>query len=129
MLVVRERLTRMTMACVMPGKSTGKFVEERVIAFMQEVGIAAMDVTVRSDQEPAMKALVAAVGRRKADAGGRWVVESSPVASHASNGVVERAIQSVQAQVRHEERVGREVGEENFGEARDRAVVGGVPVE
>ena len=32
--------------------------------------------------------------------GGRWICENSPVGSSASNGVAERAIQSVQQQVR-----------------------------
>ena len=100
MLVVRERKTRMTMSTAMPTKSTGKFVVERVWAFMKEVGIEHLDVIVKSDQEPAIKHLVDEIGRRKAETGGRWIRENSPVGSHASNGVVERAIQSVEGQVR-----------------------------
>ncbi len=41
------------------------------------------------------------VGRiRAAGGGGRYIVESSPVGSSGSNGVVERAIRSVEQQVR-----------------------------
>ena len=100
MLVARERKTRMTMATAVPTKSTGKFVVERVWAFMREMGIEHLDVIVKSDQEPAIKHLVDEIGRRKAEAGGRWIRENSPVGSHASNGVVERGIQSVEGQVR-----------------------------
>ena len=45
--------------------------------------------------------LVEDVGRRRAAVGGgRWICENSQVGSSASNGVAERAIQSVQQQVR-----------------------------
>ena len=99
-LVARERQTRMTLATVVPAKSTGKFVVERVWAFMKEMGIEHLDIIAKSDQEPSIKKLVEEVGRRKAEAGGRWIPENSPVGSHASNGVVERGIQSVEGQVR-----------------------------
>ena len=91
-LVVRERMTRMTLATVVPSKSSGKFVVERVVAFMREIGIAGTDVIVKTDQEPAMLKLRREVGVRKAEFGGRWIEEESPVGSSASNGVVERAI-------------------------------------
>ena len=98
-LVARERNTRMTMASVVPYKSTGT--AKRVVAFMREVGCEQGDVTMKTDQEPAMKAIVTEVGRvRAAAGGGRMVVESSPVKQSASNGVVERAIGSEEAQVR-----------------------------
>ena len=99
-LVVRERKTRMTLATAVPSKSTGKFVVERVWAFMRELGVESEDVIVKSDQEPSIKHLVDEIGKRKAEAGGRWIRENSPVDSHASNGVVERGIQSVEGQVR-----------------------------
>ena len=100
MLVVRERQSRMTLATAVPSKSTGQFVVDRVMAFMKEIGIENLDVIAKSDQEPAIKCLIDEVGRAKAAFGGRWIVEHSPVESHASNGVVERAIQSVGGQVR-----------------------------
>ena len=105
----------MTMSTVVPSKSSGSFVIERVWAFMKELGIEGQDTVVKSDQEPSIKHLVDEIGRRKAEAGGRWIRENSPVDSHASNGVVERAIQSVQGQVRVmkgalEERWGVKIG-------------------
>ena len=46
-------------------------------------------------------ALIDETGRARAvGGGGKWMKEHSPVGSSASNGLVERAIQSVQGQVR-----------------------------
>jgi hypothetical protein len=100
MLVVRERKSRMTLSTAVPSKSTGQFIVDRVMAFMKELGIENLDVIAKSDQEPAIKHLIEEVGKIKAQFGGRWILENSPVGSHASNGVVERAIQSVGGQVR-----------------------------
>ncbi len=100
-LVARERATRMTLATALPSKTTGRFVARRVVAFMHEIGCEQGDTTIRSDQEPAMKAIVTEVGRARAAAGGgQMVVESSPVAQSQSNGVAERATQSIEGQLR-----------------------------
>ena len=100
-LVVKERITGMTLASTVPTKSTGVFITKRVMAFLKEIGCEFGDITAKSDQEPAAMAIVKEVGKlRSAEGGGRYIVENSPVGSHASNGVVERAIQSVAAQAR-----------------------------
>jgi hypothetical protein len=100
-LVVREGLSKMTMAAAVPRKTTGVYVARRVMAFLVEVGCQYGDIIVRADQEPAIACIVNEVGRLRAIAGGgRYVVENSPVGASASNGMVERAIQSVQGQVR-----------------------------
>lgn len=100
-LVVKERHTGMTMATVVPSKSTGRFVTERVLAFLQEIGGLHGDIVMKSDQEPAIKVIAEGVARLKAERGsGRVIPEYSPVGSSASNGMVERGIQSVQAQMR-----------------------------
>ena len=100
-LVVREVASRMTLATVVPLKSTGAFVAKRVVAFLREIGCEQCDLVAKSDQEPAIVAIVTEVGRmRAANGAGRYIVESSPVGSSASNGVVERAIRSVEQQVR-----------------------------
>jgi len=115
-LVMRERATRMTMASAVPSKSTGTFIAKRGVAFMKEVGSQYGTVILKSDQEPAIKAVVEEMCRVRA-AGGedktevvqisvtrnmttRSVVEASPVGSSGSNGVVERAVQSVEQQMR-----------------------------
>ena len=57
---------------------------------------------VKSDQESSINSLVDEIGRMRAAEGsaGRWVKEHFPVGSSASNGIVERAVQSVEGQVR-----------------------------
>ena len=66
---------------------------------MKEVGILHGDLLVKSDQEPAVKAILSDAGRvGSSEGGGRYIMEQSPVGSSASNGVVERAIQSVEQQ-------------------------------
>ena len=48
----------------------------------------------KSDQKPAVMAIVKEVARVRAlQGGGRFIIENSPVGSTASNGIVERAIQ------------------------------------
>ena len=38
MLVIGERITRMTMASTKPTKSAGAFITSRIIAFLKEIG-------------------------------------------------------------------------------------------
>jgi hypothetical protein len=100
-LVVREVQTRMTLSSAVPSKSTGTFIAQRVAAFLREIGCSHCDIIAKSDQEPAITSIVAEVGRvRAADGGGRYIVETSPVGSSGSNGVVERAIRSVEQPIR-----------------------------
>ena len=100
-LVAQDRESRMKMASAMPSKSTGTFIARRIVAFMREVGCEQGDITVKTDQEEAMKSIVTAVGRvRAAAGGGRMTVEMSPVGQSQSNGIAERAIQSVEGQTR-----------------------------
>ena len=99
-LVVKERRTKMLMATAVPSKSTGKFVIARVGAFIRELGIDHLDIVAKSDQEPSIKKLVEDVGKSRGGGSGRWITEFSPVKSSASNGVVERGIQSAQGQIR-----------------------------
>ena len=57
-LVVRERLTKMLLSSVVPSKSTGEFIAKRVAAFMAETGCEMTKVIVKTDQEPAIGAVV-----------------------------------------------------------------------
>ena len=99
--VMRERLTGMTLAAAVPKKSTNSHIARRIVAFMREIGVAHGDLLVRTDQEPETRGSVEEAGRvRAAEGGGRYVVEQSPVGSSASNGLVERAILSVEQQAR-----------------------------
>ena len=56
---------------------------------------------VKTYQEPAVMAIMEEAGRlRSADGGGKYIIEQSPVNSRGSNGMVERAIRSVEHQVK-----------------------------
>ena len=100
-LVAKERTSRMVMSAAVPRKTTGTYVAKRVAGFLREVGCLHGDMVVKSDQEPALRSVVEDVGRLKAvDGSGRYVAENSPVGASQSNGVIERAVQSVAGQVR-----------------------------
>ena len=91
----------MVMAAMVFGETTGLFAPKRALAFLSEVECLHGDLTVRSDQEPAITSLVNEIGLlRGAAGGGKFIVEASPVRSSQSNGRVERAIQSVNLDVR-----------------------------
>lgn len=67
------------------------------MAFLKEIGCEHGDLIVKSVQEPAILSIVSEVGRLRAVGGGsKYINENSPVGSSASNGVVERAAQSVE---------------------------------
>ena len=100
-LVAKERTTRMLMSTVVQAKSSVEFAAKRTLAFLREIGCEHVAMTVKSDNEPAMSALVTQIGKlRAANGGQRFSVEMSPAYSSASNGVVERGVQTVQGQVR-----------------------------
>ena len=100
-LAARERTTRMTMSTVAPSKGKRQFLARRVQAFLREIGADTGDITLKSDQEPAMKALLSEVSRHRAAAGGgRTVTEHSAVEDSKGNGVIERAVKSIEGQTR-----------------------------
>ena len=102
MLVVRMRDVRMTMSTLAPSKATGDFVAKRIVTFMKECGCEGADVIVKADQEPAIVLLFEKVAQERAANGGkgRTLIEHSPKYSSKSNGMVERAIRSVEEQMR-----------------------------
>lgn len=100
------------MSTVVQAKSSAEFAAKRTLAFLREIGCEHVAMTVKSDNEPAMSALVTQIGKlRAANGGQRFSVEMSPAYSSASNGVVERGVQTVQGQVR----VLRSAVEEKWG--------------
>ena len=61
-LVARERVTGMTMASVVPVKGTsGQFAAMKVLDFIKECGAAETEILLKTDQEPAIEALMADV--------------------------------------------------------------------
>ena len=98
-LVARERGTRMTCATQVPRKgTTGSFAKNRLMAFLREIGYEYSPVILKSDGEPAVKAVVDEVALARGAM--RTIKEESPKGSSGSNGIVERAILSVEQQVR-----------------------------
>ena len=98
-LVGRERVTGMTMASVVPVKGTsGQFAALRVLEFIKECGAAETEIILKTDQEPAIEALMADVVKTRGAA--ITVVEKSPVGSSGSNGIAERGVQSVEGVIR-----------------------------
>ena len=58
-------------------------------------------MSIRSDQEPAMKSIVADVAKARAEfEGGRLIIENSQVGSSQSNGTIERYVLTVQQLIR-----------------------------
>ena len=65
---------------------------------MNECGNKDANIILKSDQEPAIKYLVSDVQRGRT--GAKTMVEESPKKSSGSNGIVERAIQACEGQIR-----------------------------
>jgi hypothetical protein len=85
---------------MVPSKGRSAYVAERVVSFLDEICLNG-DAIVKSDQESSIKAIVEQIGRLRSTRGsGKWIVEHSPVGASQSNGIVERAAQSMQGQLR-----------------------------
>ena len=71
------------------------------MAWLRKIGLVSVDIIVMSDNEPALTSLVASWSTMRAmTSESRMIIENSPVGSSKSNGIVERAIQSVQGMIR-----------------------------
>ena len=68
---------------------------------MSECGDQSVGVVIKMDQEAAIRYLVKdIVAKTRKEPGCRTIVEESPVASSGSNGIVERAVQTIEGQIR-----------------------------
>ena len=74
-----------------------EFPIRRLLSFIKELGAEGAAIVLKSDQEPAIVDLMNGVTKRRQ---AKIVLEHSPVYSSQSNGVAERAVQSVEGQVR-----------------------------
>ena len=89
------------LSTVVPRKTTGEWICRRLMAWLREIGLESVDIIVKSDNEPALTSLIASWSTMRAmTSGSRMIIENSPVGSSKSNGIVERAIQSVQGMIR-----------------------------
>ena len=78
--------------------STGRFTIDKVLEFIEEVGDGAATIMIKTDQEPSIQCLVEDLVAAREE--GRTVVEESPVQSSGSNGIVERAVQTIESRMR-----------------------------
>ena len=71
------------------------------MAWLREIGLEFADIIVKSDNEPALTSLIESWSALRAlESGSRMIIENTLVGSSKSNGIVERAIQSVQRMIR-----------------------------
>ena len=98
-LVGRERLSGMRFATTVPTKgASGKFAVDKCLEFIEEVGDTNGKIIIKNDQEPSMQYIIKDLVETREE--GRSVLEESPVKSSGSNGIVERAVQSIEGHVR-----------------------------
>ena len=98
-LVIRDRDTKLTCSVLVREKGAADdFVIKRILAFMKELGYEGMRLIIKSDQESPIQAVVIKLIKARGDQ--VTIPENSPVQSSGSNGVIERAIKEVEAQVR-----------------------------
>ena len=101
LLVVRERTTRAVLSTVVPRKTTGEWICRRLMAWLREIGLESVDIIVKSHHEPALTSLIASWSTMRAmTSRSRMIIENCPVGSSKSNGIVERATQSLQGMIR-----------------------------
>ena len=98
-LVVVEKETKMKKAVVVPSKgSTGRYAAKMVLELIAECGDRDCPILLKSDQEPAILYLLDDVSMSRT--GAKTLIEQAPKRSKGSNGVVERAVQSVEQVLR-----------------------------
>ena len=98
-LAGRERVTGMYFATAVPTKgSIGRFAVDKAIDYVRELGDQEGRILVKTDQEPAIKTWLNDMIAARPD--GRTIVEESPVQSSGSNGRAERAVQTLEGQIR-----------------------------
>ena len=97
--VGKEHITKSVFITVVPRKGVSE--TEVAIAFLldciYELGYSNTTISIKNDQEPAIKAVIDAVCHQRQ---AQTILEESPKGSSASNGVVEKGVQDAEHQVR-----------------------------
>ena len=96
-----EKHSKMKKMVVVPSKgSTGRYAANMVLELIDECGDKDRQIIVKTDQEPAIKFLVDDICTART--GAKTVVEQAPKGkmSKGSNGVIERAVQSMEQYLR-----------------------------
>ena len=97
--VAVERGSGMKASIVVPRKgSTGNFAARRVMDLVNECGNKDRDIIIKTDQEEAIMYLVDDISKNRT--GAKTISEEAPKKSSASNGVVERAVQTTEGHIR-----------------------------
>ena len=97
-LVARDRETRITVSHLVPVKGGDQeWAAEQLTRNILKLGLRG-DLTLRSDQEPAIVDLLKQVAKLRGV--GRTFLEQSPVGDSKANGVAETAVQSVEKMIR-----------------------------
>ena len=98
-IVGKEPESKYIVSSVVPMKGAShEFPARRLCAFLRGLGLEHQDVTLKSDQEAAIKDLLQEVAKQRIPA--NTFFEESPVGASASNGVIERGNQTVEGQIR-----------------------------
>ena len=126
----------MVMATVVPMKGASvEFPVRRCLGFLKEIGLENADVVLKSGQEDSIMDVLNNVAKRRSAGSrpellkargiqsvgsqARAIPEASPVGSSGSNGVIERAVQAIEGQVRTiklalESRIGSEIPSDHY---------------
>ena len=101
-LAMRSRKDGTTLALVVPKKGLSEeWVAARIAKAIDDIGLDKVTMIVKSDGEPAMKALRRAVSRiRRAENKTGVIEEEAQRADSASNGLIEKAVQEVEGMIR-----------------------------
>ena len=101
-LALRSRRDGTTIALVVPKKGLPEeWVAARIAKTIDDIGLNDVTMIVKSDGEPAMKALRGAVSRiRRAENKTGVIEEEAQRADSAGNGMIEKAVQEVEGMIR-----------------------------
>ena len=98
-LIVKYRDTRMMLSFLVQWNgNVADYPVKRIMAFIKELRYQACRIIIKTDQETRTTAVQDKLAKERGEA--PTIIENSPVRSSGSNGVVERAIPSVEGQVR-----------------------------
>ena len=98
-LVAVEKYSGMKASIVVPTKGAdGSFAARQAIELINECGNKDADIILKLDQEPAIKYLVDDIMKNRT--GAKTIPELAPEKSSGSSGVVERAVQTIEGQIR-----------------------------
>ncbi len=97
-LVVVDSKSKATFSHDMDAKGADQITIEQIEEDIRNMGYQAVTIVIKGDQEPSIVAIQEKIINNRKE--GKTIPENSPVGESSSNGMVERAIRSVQGQIR-----------------------------